>query len=250
MLTKQQLSTFRNILLKEREDLENRIEASDEKDLNKGHPHESVGELSSYDNHPADEATELFERSKDLALREHDEVLLENIDKALQAINEGTYGICEVCGKDIPIERLEAIPTTTYCKEHAPDQYTSNDRPIEEEILTPPFGKFDFDDSNDEGLTFDAEDSWQEVAQWGTSETPSDFEDPKAHYDDVNIEPDEHLGYVEDYENFVGVDMYGQKIEFYPNKQYEKYVKELDEEGIMTIFGDLSAHEKEPYTED
>lgn len=249
MLTAQQLSAFRSTLLLERKELLKRMEVNDNHDLNKGHPHESVGELSSFDNHPADEGTELFERSKDLALLEHDRNYLNNIDKALEAIQKGTYGKCEKCSKDIPIERLNTIPTTTFCKEHSPDQLTSENRPVEEEVLTPPYGKFNFDDSLDEGITFDAEDSWQEVAQWGTSETPGDFTEQIEHYDDVNIEPDENLGYVEDYENFVGVDLYGQNLTVYPNKQLKKYEEELDEEGVMTIFGDLPGYEKEPYTE-
>lgn len=248
MLTQKQLDTFRSILLEEKKNLESRLKANDLFDLNKGHLHESTGELSSYDNHPADEGTELFEREKDLALDEHEALHLQNIDKALDAIDKGTYGICEVCGKEIPLERLEILPTTTYCKEHSPDQATSHERPIEEEVLTPPYGKFDFDDSNDEGMSFDAEDAWQEVASWGTSETPSDFANP--YYNDLNIEPDENLGYVEDYENFVGVDLYGKNITVYPNRQHEKFEEALDEEGIMTTFGDLHPFEQEPYVED
>jgi len=250
MLTNQQISTFRHILQQEKIETLNRLQKSDEKDLNKGHLHESIGELSSYDNHPADEGTELFERSKDLSLIDHERKHLEDIDKALQAIENGTYGKCEVCGKDIPLERLEILPTTTFCKEHSPDQVISTEGPIEEEVLMPPYGKFDFDDSEDEGVSFDSEDSWQEVASWGTSETPSDFAEPEGHYNDVYIEPDENIGYVEDIENFAAVDLYGRNVTVYPNKQHEKYEEELDELGYMTQWGDLPAFEKEPYTKD
>lgn len=250
MLTERQLSAFRSLLLAERKELLKRIEASDKHDLNKGHPHESVGELSSFDNHPADEGTELFERSKDLSLLEHERIYLNKIEKALDAIQKGTYGKCETCGKEISMERLNAIPTTTYCKEHSPEQVPSENRPVEEEILTSSYGNFDYNDPIDEKITIDAEDYWQEVAQWGTSGTPAEFVEEIEHYDDVNIEPDENLGYVEDYENFVGVDMYGQNLTVYPNKQLKKYREGLDEEGVMTIFGDLPAYENEPYTED
>lgn len=250
MLTEQQIIQLKQILLREKYTGKKRLEINDEFNLQQGHPHGSVGELSSYDNHPADEGTELFERGKDLALREHLKTYLEEIEHALQALEEGTYGKCLQCGKLIPFERLQAIPTTRYCKEHSPEQETSSERPIEEEVLHPPFGKFAFDDSLDEGITFDAEDTWQEVASWGTSETPADFVEPPEHYNDVNVEPDENLGYVEDYENFVGVDMYGNEVIIYPSKQQKKYEEELDEEGIMTIFGDLPAREKDSYTED
>lgn len=45
--------------------------------------------------------------------------ILNQIDKALENIENGTYGICEVCGKEIEEERLEAIPWTALCIEHA-----------------------------------------------------------------------------------------------------------------------------------
>lgn len=113
----------------------------------------------------------------------------------------------------------------------------------------PPFGKFDMDEK-DESVVYDAEDAWQEVQKWGTSETPSDFGGDMDHYNDAYNEPDENDGYVEDFENFAGVDMYGKNITIFPNKDHERYEEALDEEGIMTPFGDLPPYEKEPYTQD
>lgn len=249
MLSKEQLLRFKSELEKQKKDLEDRYEANDQLGLNDGHYHESVGELSSYDNHPGDEGTELYEREKDIALSEHYRNELGNISKALEAIENGTYGKCEVCGKEIALQRLDALPTTTYCIQHTPDQITSHERPLEEGVLMPPFGKFDMDEQ-DENVAFDAEDSWQEVASWGTSESPSDFVDVPDHYNDTYIEADENVGYVEDYENFVGVDIEGKHITVYPNAQHERYEDALDEEGIMTSFGDLPDREKEPYVED
>jgi len=249
MLTTEQLADFRLQLLKEKEELEERLEQNDHYDLERGHFHEASGELSSYDNHPADEGSELYEREKDIALNQHSKLQLLNINQALEAMENGSYGKCQECGKEIPLERLEAIPNTLYCKEHSPDQVISHDRPIEEGVLMPPFGKFDMDEQ-DENVGFDAEDSWQTVANWGTSETPSDLAFPQEHYNDVAIEPDENVGYVEDFENFVGTDMYGQNITVYPNPQHQRYEEVLDEEGIMTTFGDLPAYEHDPYVED
>jgi YteA family regulatory protein len=249
MLTTEQLAGFRLQLLKEKDEIEERLEQNDHYGFERGHYHESMGELSSYDNHPADEGTDLYEREKDIALNQHTDLQLLNINRALEAMENGTYGTCEVCGKEIPFERLEVLPNTTYCKEHSPDQVVSHDRPIEEGVLMPPFGKFDMD-SKDENVAFDAEDSWQIVSQWGTSDTPSDLAFPQEHYNDVNNEPDENEGYVEDFENFVGNDMYGNNITVYPNPQHERYEQALDEEGIMTSFGDLPAYEHDPYVED
>jgi YteA family regulatory protein len=248
MLSSEKLSELKNYLTNEKKRIEESFEQNNNFGLDRGHYHESMGELSSYDNHPADEGTALYEREKDIALEEHSKLELANIHHALTSIENGSYGKCEVCGTEIPTERLEALPTTTYCKEHSPDQHVSHDRPIEEEVLAPPFGKFDMDEK-DESVTYDAEDAWQEVAQWGTSETPSDFENPQSHYSDVYIESDENTGYVEDFENFIGNDLYGNNITVYPTPQHEKYEQSLDDEGLMTTFGDLPAYEHDPYVE-
>jgi YteA family regulatory protein len=250
MLTNKQLSELRTQLLQNKNEIENRLKQNNHYDLNKGHAHESVGELSSYDNHPGDEGTELYEREKDIALNEHSEYELTNINHALHAMSNGTYGKCAKCGKEISVERLEAIPTTLYCKEHSPDKSISHDRPAEERVLLSSLGNFDFNDERNEHVEFDAEDSWQAVAEWGTSESPSDFMNPPDHYNDMYIESDENIGYVEDYENFVGNDMYGKNTRFYPNTKYDEYSESLDEEGIMTTFGDIPAYEHDPYVED
>lgn len=50
-----------------------------------------------------------------LRLRDRENVLLKKIDKALKKIDEGEYGICEVCGEDIDLKRLEARPVTDLC---------------------------------------------------------------------------------------------------------------------------------------
>jgi YteA family regulatory protein len=116
MLTTEQLAGFRLQLLKEKEEIEERLEQNDHYGLERGHFHESMGELSSYDNHPADEGSELYEREKDIALNEHTDLQLRNINKALQAMENGTYGKCEVCGNEISFERLEALPNIVQIK--------------------------------------------------------------------------------------------------------------------------------------
>ncbi|QOR65987.1 TraR/DksA C4-type zinc finger protein [Cytobacillus suaedae] len=248
MLTPEQLSTFRSQLINAKEDIERRLQENDNFDLDSGHYHESMGELSSYDNHPADEGTALYEREKDLALNEHASRELKDVYIALEKIEDGSYGKCEICGIDIPLERLEVLPTTTYCKEHSPDQVVSHNRPIEEGVLIPDFGKFEFDDKDVEA--YDAEDSWQDVARYGTSETPSDLNENVDHYNDAYVESHDPVGYVEDYENFAATDIYGNPMTIYPSKQHQKYEEELDEAGSMTIFGDLPGYEKDPYTEE
>jgi len=68
------------------------------------------GDLTHYDQHPADQGSELFEREKDLAILESLEADLAEIEAALQRLDEGTYGIDEVTGEPIDPERLDALP--------------------------------------------------------------------------------------------------------------------------------------------
>ena len=82
---------------------------------------EETGELmsSSADNHLADTATETYEREMDEGIEEDAREQLRQVESALERIDSGEYGKCEVDGKPIPAERLEAVPWTTLCVEHA-----------------------------------------------------------------------------------------------------------------------------------
>ena len=72
---------------------------------------DETGELNpGFDQHPGDVATELFDRELEYTLQDGEQALLARIDRALGRIDDGTYGTCERCGKDIPVERLEARP--------------------------------------------------------------------------------------------------------------------------------------------
>jgi DnaK suppressor protein len=74
--------------------------------------------LSNYDNHPADSGTETYMQEMD----ETTELILDEeasrVKQAREALEEGRYGVCLVCGKDIPKERLEAFPESVRCVEH------------------------------------------------------------------------------------------------------------------------------------
>lgn len=80
---------------------------------------EQTGELTHYDQHPADQASETFEREKDLSILERLEVELAEIEAALQRVDDGTYGLDEVTGEPIDPERLEALPTARTNVDHA-----------------------------------------------------------------------------------------------------------------------------------
>ena len=67
------------------------------------------------DDHLGDVASNTYDRELDSTLEESEEAHLARIDAALKRIEDGTYGICENCGKPINIERLEAMPWATLC---------------------------------------------------------------------------------------------------------------------------------------
>jgi DnaK suppressor protein len=73
------------------------------------------GEDAVYDNHLADTATETYDRELDYTLEENSEHVLSEIEGALKRIEDGTYGQCTNCGRQIPEERLEARPYATLC---------------------------------------------------------------------------------------------------------------------------------------
>lgn len=78
----------------------------------------SFGELSSNQQHQADLGTETFEREKDISVLERVEQELADVDHALRRLDEGTYGICEVCGRQIDDARLDAVPAARLCLAH------------------------------------------------------------------------------------------------------------------------------------
>ncbi len=66
-------------------------------------------------NHMAEDASETFEHEKSLALLANLRSLEDRVDRALRKLEQGTYGVCEDCGKPIAEERLAAIPYATLC---------------------------------------------------------------------------------------------------------------------------------------
>jgi len=68
-----------------------------------------------YSTHIADDATEVFENAKNQALRQNLQRLLGQVNDALAKFDQGTYGLCEVCGDTIDRARLKALPYATLC---------------------------------------------------------------------------------------------------------------------------------------
>lgn len=159
---------------------------------------DSLGELSLCDNSPADLGSELFERSKDFALRESARLKIQAIEKALSKIKDGTYGICELCGAPISLERLNAVPYTTTCyaccrqAEKKPGQAN---RPVEEEVMEKVVHQ-SFDESIG-NVEYDLEDTWQELARFTEHAENSGA---GAYYGENELAVEDR-GYVEEVEN-------------------------------------------------
>lgn len=64
---------------------------------------------------PNDRATQESDRTFELRIRDRERRLLNKIREALEKIDNGTFGICEMCGEEISEARLKARPVTTYC---------------------------------------------------------------------------------------------------------------------------------------
>ena len=109
----------RQLIVSEKERLESLVREREAEGIGTQSETDQISELSSLDQHQGDIGTETFEREKDFSLLEQLEAEIGDLDAALRKIDEGSYGICEVCGKEIEPDRLEAVPGTRTCIEHA-----------------------------------------------------------------------------------------------------------------------------------
>lgn len=73
-----------------------------------------TGEVTSFPD-PTDRASMEADRNFMLRIRDRERKLIVKIREALERIDNGTYGICEICGSDISTKRLKARPVTTQC---------------------------------------------------------------------------------------------------------------------------------------
>lgn len=76
---------------------------------------EDCSEESPYDQHMAETAAVTLDREVDLTLQENAKAALAQIDRALSKLEDGSYGRCDKCGKEIGEARLESVPSATLC---------------------------------------------------------------------------------------------------------------------------------------
>jgi DnaK suppressor protein len=112
-LAKTTIARFRKMLEEEQERLRGVVEAhsAEREEVRLA---ESSAERTP-DPTTAEGGSMAFEFEKELSVDRNTRDLLSQVDNALLAIEDGTYGICSSCGDPIPVARLEAIPHTTLC---------------------------------------------------------------------------------------------------------------------------------------
>ena len=118
MATKSPLSTkelqeLKERLVQERADLQAQYDEIEETTFSSNQS-DLTGEMG-FDEEYADAGTATFERERDLSLVNNLRDLMERIDKALARIDEGTYGLCDRCGRPIEKARLKALPYVNLC---------------------------------------------------------------------------------------------------------------------------------------
>ena len=104
------LAEFREILEKERMRLLKDVQRND-KAIRHADGESEGGGGRAHSNHLADQGSDEAEYETTLLLSASQKGFLREIEEALQRIEDGTYGICEVTGEEINLERLRAIPT-------------------------------------------------------------------------------------------------------------------------------------------
>lgn len=114
MLKKNDVAHFQKLLEVSRKKIVGDL-AHLEKDTLNLSQRDASGDLSGYSLHMADMATDNFDREFNLGLVSSEQQILNQIDEALQKIDEGSYGICAVCKKPISQKRLLAVPYARFC---------------------------------------------------------------------------------------------------------------------------------------
>ncbi len=106
MLTRREVKHFRQLLDAERKAVEDRLAARNRDEQETVREESGVGDS-------VDEAFLINDREEEIDDNALDQSTLVQIDRALRRLDDGTYGVSEVSGKPIPIERLEAVPFAT-----------------------------------------------------------------------------------------------------------------------------------------
>lgn len=187
---------YKKQLLHEKKEIIDTIHRIEEE--HDGSLQDATGELSSYDNHPADLGTETFMLEQNINLKDREKMILAKIDLSLKSIEEGKYGECVVCGNSIEEERLDVIPYTITCVNHRDDveRFINSERPVEEEFLEGAYSRTNNDDSDENSVGTDGEDINQKLEEYNKI----DADPSHGTGDRLGIYDEKEAGSVEDVE--------------------------------------------------
>ena len=111
---KKELSVFKKVILKIKEEVVGDIKHISDDTLKKSQK-DAAGDISGYTYHMADVATDAYDREFSLGLASNEQKALYELDDALKRIEEGTFGICEECKSIMTKTRLKAVPYARLC---------------------------------------------------------------------------------------------------------------------------------------
>ncbi|MDD5645073.1 MAG: TraR/DksA C4-type zinc finger protein [bacterium] len=115
-LTKKEIDQYKQKLLEEQARITGDVSSMEKQILNNSQ-RDSSGDLSGYSMHLADMGSDNFEREFTLDLMKKEQEILYEIQDAIERIENGTFGKCEMCGCDINKTRLKARAYARYCVE-------------------------------------------------------------------------------------------------------------------------------------
>jgi len=121
----EEVAQFKKLLLSLRERLVGKVDVMQGETLKKSRQ-DASGDLSNVPIHMADVGTDNYERDIMIELIQNGEEGVRSIDTALEKIEEGAFGICELCAKKINKERLKAVPYATLCIDCQREEETDN----------------------------------------------------------------------------------------------------------------------------
>ncbi|GEB76423.1 hypothetical protein [Sporolactobacillus inulinus] len=214
---------IRKRLMKRKSELEHKLRSDQETAAELGSVSDiASGELSQYDNHPAESATQLYDREKDLAFHKMERNELEEINHALKKIEKGTYGYDEKTGEKIPRARLNALPTARTTVSLSDRTHHNRVRPVEESVIA----DLEKRDVNDfQSNSFNEENAFDLVSQ---------FNDQEGVFEDAPYSDDEEgIGFVEEFEAFAATDIGGfsgdDEITVLKNHHYDHWASENED---------------------
>ncbi len=116
MLDQTHIEEFKQRLITEKARIEAVLSDSGEKDTDIAENYRTS--YPEYGEDGESNAIEVSDYEDSVAVEHTLEETLLTIDRALERIDKGTYGVCEQCGQEIPFERLKALPAASVCANH------------------------------------------------------------------------------------------------------------------------------------